>query len=270
MALHYVIPMMRATILIWTTVCLGFFSGAPSSFASGGACYEFFRSGEKSIHPPQLKRSETVANLTGYAILGTGIFANSALSAWALSTISPQLEFVPLFAGSFIGQMSFVSVSLLAPFLEPVSSSIRRKVFELKKRREAGKDETHSLEEQADRVHATYTLREQHATDRVISFRNAIRLNMREAAQALERRDENAVIAEVADAAMLGYRHFRDISPREETVLQTVRVALVRHMESPEAWVDRVLQEIEIQGGFQTSDARTYYERLLRAWFLPR
>jgi len=175
---------MRASLFIWITLCFGISTGASSVYAAGGSCVEWFQSRESSADSLQAKRSETVANLVGYSILGAGIVANSAFSAGVLSAISPQLEFMPLFAGSFLGQMSFVSVSLLAPFLEPVSSRIRHKTFELTTGRRPKPNMHPTLEEQADRVHATYTLREQHATDRVISFRNAIRLNLQAAVRA--------------------------------------------------------------------------------------
>ena len=231
---------------------------------------EWFQSRESSTDLLRAKRSETVANLVGYSILGAGIVANSAFSAGVLSAISPQLEFMPLFAGSFLGQMSFVSVSLLAPFLEPVSSQIRRKTFELTTGRRPKRDKHPTLEEQADRVHATYTLREQHATDRVISFRNAIRLNLQAAVRAWEARDEDGVVAEIADAAILGFRHFRDISPQEETILYTVRATLTRRLENPEWWGAKALQAIESLEGFQSEASKAYYEQLLGSWFQPR
>lgn len=205
-------------------------------------------------------------NAVGYGFLIGGMVANAAGSSALMTAVSPELQFMPLFAASILGQVSFISVSLLAPFLEPISSTIRRATFAMTKGSGNHVAPRSSLERQADLINATYTLREQHATDRILTLRNAIRFNFQTAAVAIETGDQKTVVAEIGDAAMMGYRHFRDLSPREPTLVSAIQTSFLRHVERPDDLIAPTLEYLRLHDPDYSAAAEQYYVQALQAW----
>lgn len=211
---------------------------------------------------------EKTSDLRGYAFLIGGMVVSAAASAGIMHLVSPQAGFVQMMVGFILGQATFVGANLLSPFSEPVSSNIRRFAFALKERRDSNDDHTGTLqlEEKADAIQASYTLREQYAIDRIFVFRNALRLNFDSAARAIREGDREAIVAELADALVAGYLYFKDIDPREPAIINAIHASFLNRIEEPESLKDSILKSIEAGHGPFTSRARNYYERALDAW----
>lgn len=209
-------------------------------------------------------------NAVGYAFLVGVMIANAAATAEVTQLVNSQAQFSATFVGSFFAQLSFIGVSLMAPYLEPLANQLRRSTFAAVKgtRNESPTD----LESQADAINATYTLREQHASDRILSLRTAIMMNFEAARVAIEEGDQEGVVAQIADAMMAGYRHFRDLNPADPTIASAVRATLLRKISNPRALAQPVLDYIEVHdsehGSVRHGDIspQQYYRQAVRAW----
>gem|GEM_PF-2761663 len=206
----------------------------------------------------------------GYGFLVRGIIANAAASTGITVWVNPQAEFLPTFVGFSLGQVTFIAASLISPFSEPISAKIRRFAFGLKERNnlEHGQAVGSKLEAQADAIHATYTLREQYATDRIFVFRNALRLNFQTAAVAFQSGDHEAVAAEIADAAMAGYQYFKDIDPSERAIVNTIHASFLIKIKNPSSLKGPVLTLIKERSTEFDAKAEAYYLRALDAWLM--
>jgi hypothetical protein len=207
----------------------------------------------------------------GYGFLIGGMIANAALSAGITTWANPLATFKASFVAFFLGQASFIGLNLLAPFLEPVSNRIRRAVFALNR----PMNPTSGFEAQANATNSTFTLREQHAVDRIMQFRNAVKTNFNEAASAVDRGDHVTVTGELADALLAGYRYFRDIDPTEPAITSAIRASFLRKVTDPAALhqpiidslrrIDPMLYDAPATRAGEPSP-REYFEKALRAW----
>lgn len=210
------------------------------------------------------------SNALGYGFLVGGIIANAAALAGITVWANPQVEFFPSFVGFSLGQVTFIAAGLLSPFSEPFSYKIRRFSFALKGRNQKGEPEMHPgrLEEKADKIHATYTLREQLAIDRIFVFRNTLRLNFQTAAVASQNADHKGVIAEIADAAMAGYQYFRDIDPREPAIVNSIYASFLIKAKNPSELKAAVMTLIQERSADFDAKAEDYYQHALDAWLV--
>jgi hypothetical protein len=215
-----------------------------------------------------VQASSSNRDALGYGFLIGGMIANAAVSAGVTGWVNPQAEFLPTLVGFTLGQATFIAASLLSPFSEPLSAKMRRFSFALKGKNqgEPAQVANSELEAKADAIHATYTLREQYAVDRIFVYRNAIRLNFQTAALALQSHDAAAVAAEIADAAMSGYRYFKDIDPREPAIVNTIYASFLVKLEEPSRLKDAVMRIIRERDLSLDAKAQAYYERALAAW----
>lgn len=206
----------------------------------------------------------------GYGFLVGGIIANAAASTGITVWVNPQSEFIPTFVGFSLGQVTFIAASLISPFSEPISAKIRRFAFGLKGKNnsEHGQVVSSPLEAQADAIHATYTLREQYATDRIFVFRNAIRLNFQTAAMAFQSGDPEVVTAEIADAAIAGYEYFKDIDPSERAIVNTIYASFLIKMNHPSNLKEPIMALIKERSIEFDAKAEAYYNRALDAWLM--
>ena len=227
-----------------------------------------------------------VPNAVGYGFLLAGLSANAALNASIMTYVNPHADFVSTFAGSFLGQMSFLSLSLFSVFVDPITSKIRRFAYanirghNINNGSEANTDENtnstaHSdLETLADRTHAAYTYREQHASDRILMFRNALSFNLDRAVKALESEETDIVVAQLGDMAMMGYRHFKDLSPSDHTIANAIYSAFLVRVSNPQELYEPVIAYIQARDPSYSAkpkrtteiSAREYYELALNAW----
>lgn len=219
---------------------------------------------EKLLTRPRQQNADT----WGYGFLLGGMVANAAASAGITVLVNPHSEFVPTFVGFMLGQATFVGVSLLSPFSEPIFAKMRRFSFALKGKgqQDLAQNANSELEAKADAIHATYTLREQHAIDRIFVFRNTLRLNLQAAALAMQTGDREAVVAELADAAMAGYHYFKDIDPREPAIINSVRASFLSKVENPGLLREPTLALIRARAERFDAAAEVYCERALDAW----
>jgi hypothetical protein len=215
-----------------------------------------------------IQETSSNADMKGYAFLVGGMIANAAVSAGITTWVNPGAEFLPTMVGYTLGQVTFITASLLSPFSEPLSAKIRRFAFGLKSKGNTDVTRTanSALESKADAIHSTYTLREQYATDRIFVFRNALRLNFQTAALAFETGDQTAVIAEVADAAMAGYQYFKDIDPREPAIVNAIHASFLVKVKDPSHLIEPILALIRARDPDYDSKAEAYYERAMKAW----
>lgn len=217
-----------------------------------------------------LAKSSSSSNALGYGFLVGGMIANAATSAGITVWVNPQAEFFSTFVGFTLGQATFIGASLLSPFSEPISAKMRRFSFALKGKgqRDPAREPSSELEAKADAIHATYTLREQYATDRIFLFRNTLRLNFQTAALAVESGDRAAVVAELADAAMAGYRYFKDIDPREPAITNSIHASFLMKVETPSLLKEPTLALIRAREAHMDSNAEIYYKRALDVWLV--
>jgi hypothetical protein len=204
----------------------------------------------------------------GFSFLIAGMVANAAVTAQVMKMVNTEADFSIIFTSSFLGQFSFISVNLLAPFLEPISSRIRKFTFAFSQST-ISNARPGSLEAQANLLNATYTFREQQASDHILTFRNALRFNFESAMRAIETGDEQTVVVELADALMAGYRHFREISPSDPTIINAVRSTFLRKIRHPEALQAAVLKQIRnsvVPENLNSIEAQKYYEQAVAAW----
>ncbi len=219
-----------------------------------------------------------------YFYLVAGIAGTSALTAGTLALVNDKgIDFFPAFTVAVFGQISLLTANLLAPFLEPISSRIRRATFALARKNGSISPEHQSLERQADVVQATYTLREQHATDRILSLRGALQFNLLVIRDLIQSGNRAKIAHLLGDAAMLTYRHFRDLDPNEVTIVSAVRTSVLAAIDDPDELYTQTMDYLIQQGndldslrlaGSQNSGLSTepaeyesdYYRRLLRAW----
>jgi hypothetical protein len=218
-----------------------------------------------------------------YFYLVAGIAGTSSLTAGTLALFNDNIDFFPAFTVAVFGQISLLTANLLAPFLEPISSRIRRATFALAQKNGSISPEHQSLERQADVVQATYTLCEQHATDRILSLRGALQFNLLVIRDLIQSGDREEIAHLLGDAAMLTYRHFRDLDPNEVTIVSAVRTSVLAAIDDPDEIYTQTMDYLIQQGngldslrlaGPQNSGLSTdpaeyesdYYRRLLRAW----
>lgn len=217
-----------------------------------------------------VKSQAISSDALGYGFLVGGIIANAAASTGITVWVNPQAEFVPTFVGFSLGQVTFIAASLISPFSEPISAKIRRFAFGLKGKNNP--DQRHGvgseLEAKADAIHATYTLREQYATDRIFLLRNALRLNFQTAALAFQSGDQEAVAAEIADAAMAGYLYFKDIDPGEAAIVNTIHASFLVKIKNSSSLKNPTLAIIRERSTDFDANAEAYYERALNAWLV--
>lgn len=222
-----------------------------------------------------------------YFYLVAGIAGTSALTAGTLALVNDKgIDFVPAFTVAVFGQISLLTANLLAPFLEPISSRIRRATFALARKNGSISPEHQSLERQADVVQATYTLREQHATDRILSLRGALQFNLLVIRDLVKSGNRAEIARLLGDAAMLTYRHFRDLDPNEVTIVSAVRTSILAEIEDPDKLYNETMDYINQQGNsgnsLRSADPQNsgnssdtteyesdYYRHLLRAWLGP-
>lgn len=234
-----------------------------------------------------IKTSFEKLNFSGgkrYFYLVAGVTGTSALTAGALKLVNDQdIAFVPAFTVAIFGQVSLLTANLLAPFLEPISSRIRRATFALAQRNGSISPEHESLERQADLVNGTYTLREQHATDRILSLRGALQFNILVIRDLVQSGNREQIAQLLGDAAMLTYRHFRDLDPSEVTIVSAFRSSVLAAIDNPDRLYTQTMEYLIHQGrrldsariaesqnsGHSTDSPEhesNYYRRLLRAW----
>lgn len=216
-----------------------------------------------------------------YAYLVGGIALTSAATAGLLVWVNDyNIQFWPSFGTLVVSQVSFLTANLLAPFLEPISSKIRRSTYAMTSQNKLIQD-NRSLEDQADHIQSTYTLREQHSTDRIMQFRGAIlqSLIVIQMLSTVENRDKIELVDEItphlAEVIMLGYRHFRDLDPRDETILNAVKASGLRSRIEPKLLMEKVysyISEVEFLSesiADRSADIQlreSYYRRLLSIW----
>jgi hypothetical protein len=219
-----------------------------------------------------------------YFYLVAGIAGTSALTAGTLALVNDQgIDFFPAFSVAVFGQISLLTANLLAPFLEPISSRIRRATFALARKNGSISPEHQSLERQADLVQATYTLREQHATDRILSLRGALQFNLLVIRELIQSGNREGIAHLLGDAAMLTYRHFRDLDPNEVTIVSAVRTSVLAAIDDPDKLytqtMEYIIQQDSSLDSLRITDSQDsghsiettehesdYYRRLLRAW----
>jgi len=203
------------------------------------------------------------SNALGYGFLIGGMIANAAASAGITVWVNPNAEFFSTMTAYTLGQATFVAASLLSPFSEPLAARIRRFAFASKTNAESAVSD---LEGKADTIHATFTLREQYATDRIFLFRNALRLNFQTAALAALDGDRDSVVAEIADAALSGYDYFKDLDPNEPAIKNTIYASFLVKVQNPMSFKDEILALIHKRHPVRDKKADAYYERALDAW----
>lgn len=206
--------------------------GCESSARVGGGCTPIQIA--QAVKNAIVKGSLASSDALGYGFLVGGIIANAAISSGITVWVNPQSQFFPTFVGFSLGQQA------------------------------AG----NALEAQADAIHATYTLREQYATDRIFLFRNALRLNFQTAALAFHSGNHEVVAAEIADAAMAGYHYFKDIDPSEAAIVNTIHASFLVKIKNPSSLKEPSLAIIRDRSMDFDSKAETYYQHALDAWLV--
>lgn len=218
---------------------------------------------ERRYLAQEKKAASSRSNALGYGFLVGGMIANAAASAGITVWVNPNAEFFSTMTAFTLGQATFVAASLLSPFSEPLAAKIRRFAFASKNKPGM---QPNDLESTADTIHATYTLREQYATDRIFVFRNALRLNFQTAALAYQTGDRAAVVAEIADAALAGYDHFRDIDPGTPAIRNTIYACFLVKVENPLDLKTEILDLIRRRNPNMDDQAKMYYTQALDAW----
>ena len=224
----------------------------------------------QAVKDAVIKSSTHHSDAMGYGFLIGGIIANAAASAGVTVWVNPRVEFLSALVGYSLAQVTFIAVNLLSPFSEPISAKIRRFSFALKGAKQQGfvGKQSDGLERQADVTHATYTLPEQYAIERIFLFRNTLKLNFQIAAAAYESEEQMKVIAEIADAAIAGYHYFKDIDPSEKAIVNTIHATFLANVKDPSTLKAATMEWIRVRSQDLSQEAEIYYRRALDAWFV--
>lgn len=244
-----------------------------TSLQSLAASHEVSMMSPRTKHVPTKPEQNLLSQQTkGYLYLAIGMGITSAGTAWVSTQINPDQDFSTGTANAFLAQMSFLSISALGPFIEPISSNIRRAAFSMKK---GNHSVTRSvLEKQADELNATYTLREQQMSSRIIEIRTAVRQNFGDITRSLEKNDINQAASQLADVAIMGFRHFRDLDPNDATIIGALQASFQNKVKDPNDLFHRSLNYIqENDKEFWPRPAKpgevsaqAYYQKALRSW----
>jgi hypothetical protein len=100
-------------------------------------------------------------------------------------------------------------------------------------------------------------------------FRTALFLNFESAKNAVRSGNTQSAAALFADAMMLGYRHFRDLSPADPTIMSAARVAMAEALQDPdfsERLSVAVLNYIRNHDSAQGKAFESYYQKALECW----
>lgn len=211
--------------------------------------------------------------LAGYAYLIGGMAGFAAVTSGVTLSVSSSAEFIPVFVTSFFAQLSFIAVNLLSAFHEPLSAKIRRFAFQLKAKKQ-GPATSSSLDKIADLTHGVYTWRALASSERILLFRNTLWHDFTAAAKAMETGELDQVIAMLGGAAMAGYRHFRDLSPEDPTIVQAIRATFLIKVKDPKLLITPTLEYIQENDPSFFRDAekegelspQKYYVQALTAW----
>lgn len=231
---------------------------------------------KKILQPRETRETQSPKTpLRGYVFLAT-ILATSAAATTAVTMgVNPKAEFIPTFVSYIMGQVTVVTASLYSAQLEPLSNWLRKIAYKLNEKQQKA-ERSGDLEELAQRVNALYTLRDQHATDRIMTFRLALKQNLEAAASAMESGDSDGVSAQIVDILRIGYRLFREIDPSDPTIISAVQTTFLRKVADPAALYHPILSLLKKnEADFHAPSAQPhdlspqmYYEKALQAWLL--
>lgn len=181
-------------------------------------------------------------NLYAYAV--AGIAASSAVNAGILVWLNHgRIEFFPTFGASALAQMALITANLMAPFLEPISSGIRHFIY-ARTEQSRGGEALSTLETQYSQTQGDYSLRDQASTDRIATFRTSLGKNFELIELARQRDDREAIVRLLADGVFLGYTHFQDISPLNETIVSFAQASVGRLIEENPELIDQTLKHL--------------------------
>ena len=218
------------------------------------------------------------ADAKGYAFLAGVMAANAAVVTGVTVLVNSDVAVIPTFVTFFLGQSMVIAANTVAPFAAPIGNRVQLVLYGLReaaKKKKALYEGATSHDAQADTLNATYTLREQQVTDRVMNFRNALKLNALAATQAMVTADTRLIVAELGDAAMSGFRHFREIDPADPTIVSAVGTSFLQKVtiDSQSLYIALLEYVREHDQGFNQKArragepaARQYYERAFSAW----
>lgn len=214
----------------------------------------------------------------GYAFLAGVMAANAAAATGVTMMVNSDISFVPTFVTFFLGQSMVITANTVAPFAAPIGNRVQKVLYgirEAAKKKKALYESEQSHDAQADTLNATYNLREQQVTDRVMNFRNALKLNALAAAYAGSTGNIEIIVAELGDGAMAGFRHYREIDPADPTIVNVIGGSFLQKVTiDSQSLYEAALEYVRARDpNFNAvarrsgePNARQYYERAFCAW----
>lgn len=230
------------------------------------------------LHSPDSTQTRTgtmKTPLRGYGFLITIMAASAAVTTAVTMGVNPKAEFIPTFVSYIMAQVTFVTASLYSAQLEPLSNWLRKIAYKFDQKPQ-NLENLGDLEMLAQRVNALYTLRDQHATDRIMTFRLTLKQNLEAAARALETNDAEGINAQLVDILRIGYRLFREVDPSDPTIISAVRSSFLRKVAVPSSLYEPLLSSLKKEDpdfyaaakNSQELSPQEYYLKALHAWLL--
>ncbi len=201
----------------------------------------------------------------GYAILIGSMVGSAALTTYAGSHLSSDLQFLSI----FLAQVSTLGVYVVgAPIWEPISSRFRQMAFGI------GKDSSldavglnPQLEATWLRTQESYSLNAQMSRNIISQFIVSVKQNFYEAQRAYSTNDNNFSADQVAEAAFRLKILFKEISPDDVSVAAAINSAFTNHIVVDSTFVELVWSKIRIlDPNFDLVENRQYYRLALQSW----